>query len=105
MKRGTGVRTNWKEKVNRKLVGVLGVSLLLVGAIVANVLIDRAEENGTSVSVLANNEDAVAASAAANFFVSFRNDREATREQEIAYLDAYRWNRELFRKLYDCLRP
>ena len=26
-------------------------------------------------------------------------------EGEIAHLDAYRWNRELFRKLYDSLRP
>ena len=86
MKRGTAIRSNLKEKVNRKLVTVLGVSLLLLGAIAANVLIDQSE--GKAVSAAANDGDAVAASANTSFFVSFRNDRETTREQEIAYLDA-----------------
>lgn len=88
MKRGSVIRNSWKEKVNRKLVTVLGVTLLLVGAVAANILIDRSADGNKSVSTLAENEDAVTASAAANFFVSFRNDRETTREQEIAYLDA-----------------
>ena len=88
MKRGTAIRSNLKEKINRKLVTVLGVSLLLVGAIAANVLIDREQAVSKSRDIGSAGEDAVAASAAANFFVSFRNDRETTREQEIAYLDA-----------------
>ena len=81
MKRSLGA----KQKLNKKALTLAGVAILLVGAVAVNLFINRDK----SKLPASDQEDAVAASAAATgFFESYRKDRESTRAQEIQYIDA-----------------
>ena len=78
-----------KKFVNKRVLTLVGVCLLLVGAIVANVVLTRsdakkqtaaAETDGQTASVAAVNDE--------GFFEVYRAERDSVRTQEIAYLDA-----------------
>ena len=87
MKKWSGIRIRW----NRKAWTLLGVALLLCGAIVANFVIgNNVDRDGAEATLPGGDEDAVStgATGTAGFFASFRSDRDTTREQEIEYLDA-----------------
>ncbi|MDO4572185.1 MAG: SpoIIIAH-like family protein [Clostridia bacterium] len=77
--------------LNKKVLTLAGVSLLLVGAIVANYVINRAKDGDSAEEVSSNvgeNAQTVTVSTAqASFFESFRTEREDTRAKEILYLD------------------
>ena len=87
MKRWNGLQVKW----NKKAWTLLGVALLLCGAIVANFVIgNRAADEGEPVSAQNGDPDAVSTGATGtnNFFAAFRLDRDDTRQKEIEYLDA-----------------
>jgi stage III sporulation protein AH len=83
LKTGTGL--------NKKVLTLAGVALLLVGAVVANFLINRTKNEEDAQAVNANTGDSAqtvsVVTAQASFFESFRTDREKTRAEEIKYLD------------------
>ena len=77
-----------RTKLNKKALTLAGVMLILAGAVVANILITQ--KNGSEDAVAASasaDGDAAAASTQLSFFESFRNERDSTRSQEIAYID------------------
>lgn len=81
-----------KAGLNKKVLTLAGVSLLLVGAIVANYIVNRAKNaDGLQAVSASASEDAqqtvTVLTAQASFFESFRTDREKTRSTEIEYLD------------------
>ncbi len=81
-----------KAGLNKKALTLAGISLLLVGAIVANYLVNRAKEaddGAQQVSANANEsaQTVTVSTAQASFFEAFRADRESTRAKEIEYLD------------------
>ena len=82
MRRMSGIH----QKLNKKMLTLVGVGVLLVGAITANILINRAGKEG---ALATDKNEAVTASATdqAGFFASFRTEREKTRNEEITYLD------------------
>lgn len=88
MKRANGMRASVQSKINKKTLTVVGVCLLLIGAVVANILLDKAEQAPDALTASAGANASVAAAANASFFESFRKDRETTRTEEIGYLDA-----------------
>ncbi len=84
MRRMSGIH----QKLNKKMLTLVGVGVLLVGAIAANILINRANKEG-GLNTGSDKNEAVTASATdrTNFFESFRTEREKTRSEEITYLD------------------
>ena len=80
-----------KAKLNRKVLTLCGVAALLVGAVTANLLInrDKAAEADKTVPTVSeqSGEDAALTASQLSFFDSFRAERETTRQQEIAYID------------------
>lgn len=87
MKRWNGLQVKWDKKAWT----LLGVALLLCGAIVANFVIgNRAADEGEPASAQNGAPDAVSTGATGTngFFASFRLDRDDTRQKEIEYLDA-----------------
>ena len=85
MKRWSGLKVRW----NRKLVTLGAVAVLLIGAITANFFLgNRAEKDATAQPAAGEQGTAVSASTGvANFFDTFRSERDTTRAQEISYLD------------------
>ena len=87
MKRWNGLQVKW----NKKAWTLLGVALLLCGAIVANFVIgSRPADEGEPVSAQNGDPDAVStgATGANGFCASFRLDRDTPRQTEIEYLAA-----------------
>lgn len=80
-----------KNKVNKKVLTLAGVTLLLIGAIVANYVINGAKEGERAAEVSAGVDESAqsvtVSTAQAGFFESFRTDRETTRAKEIEYID------------------
>lgn len=80
-----------KGKLNKKALTLAGVTLLLAGAIVANALLVKDKEDdakGTlSTEAGAVSQTSSAGAVQMGFFDSFRNERDATRAEEIAYID------------------
>lgn len=73
-------------KLNKKVVTLAGVTLLLLGAVAANLLIGReADKENDALEASAGGD--VALSAQATYFDAFRRERTETREQEILYID------------------
>lgn len=77
-------------KLNRKVLTLCGVTVLLIGAVVTNLLVNRNKVDAGE-TVPASGENVSEASSAAavqlSFFESFRSERDNTRQQEIAYID------------------
>ena len=86
MKKWSGFHIRW----NRKVWTLVGVGLLLCGAVAANILIGAGADGQAGQQAAGQDEDAVSAGAsgAQGFFAAFRADRDTTREKEIDYLDA-----------------
>lgn len=78
-----------KRRLNKKVLTLVGVTVLLIGAIVTNLLINnaKAKEEGTLPASAGAEDESVQASAQTSFFESFRQERDATRAEEIEYLD------------------
>lgn len=82
-----------KPGIGRKGWTLIGVGVLLVGAVAANLLLKapgRAEETSADGTFSAGDSagaEAAATSATMGFFESFRAERDATRTQEITYID------------------
>lgn len=84
MKKLSGIRIKWDKKAWT----LLGVALLLCGAILANFLIGN---NATKPNQSAAGDgDAVSTGATGtkSFFAAYRADRDKSRQEEIEYLDA-----------------
>ena len=77
-----------KPGVGRKVWTLAGIGVLLVGAVVGNLLVNRGKAAGKEAPAEAANAEAAAASTTMGFFDSFRAERESTRTQEITYIDA-----------------
>lgn len=76
-----------RAKLNKKVLTLCGVMVVLIGAVAANLIINGKDKAGEGDAP----DTAQAASSAAvqmTFFESFRLERDNTREQEIAYIDA-----------------
>jgi stage III sporulation protein AH len=78
-----------KAKINRKVLTLIGVAVVLVGAVAANLLLNRNKsgEDATPASAEAVSETGGSAAVQMSFFESFRKERDTTRSQEIAYID------------------
>lgn len=77
---------NVRKLLNRRTVTLLGVGLLLLAAVAANVIMNRTGEGltgaeATAVSVAATGPQG-------SFFDIYRSERDSVRTQELAYLDA-----------------
>ena len=77
---------NMRKLLNRRTMTLLGVCLLLLAAVAANVIMNRTEEkavmgDGAAISVSAPG-------AQGSFFDMYRSERDSVRTQELAYLDA-----------------
>lgn len=89
MKRGTAIRNEIRMKLNKKALTVVGVCLLLAGAVAANIILDQREKDPSALAASAGADGSMAVSATnSGFFEAFRSERESTRTQEIGYLDA-----------------
>lgn len=87
MKRWSSEKLRW----NRKLITLGAVALLLMGAIAANFFLGgkkKAPAQSAAAAAETATDPAVSASTGvANFFDTFRSERDLTRAQEIKYLD------------------
>ena len=76
---------NMRKLLNRRTMTLLGVGLLLLAAVAANVIMNRTEQR------MAAETAAVSVSAPGkqgSFFDIYRSERDSVRTQELAYLDA-----------------
>lgn len=77
---------NMRKLLNRRTMTLLGVGLLLLAAVAANVIMNRNDAE------LARGETAAvsvsAPGAQGSFFDIYRSERDSVRTQELAYLDA-----------------
>ncbi len=81
-------RMKGKPAFNKKIVTLVGVGIILAGAVAANLLLGDKARGGTLGGASEPEGGAVSASAGATgFFESFRTQRDTTREKEIAYID------------------
>lgn len=77
---------NLKKLMNRRTMTFAAVCLLLLAAVAANVIMNRADEMTAQASA-----EAVSVSATGregSFFDVYRSERDSVRTQELAYLDA-----------------
>ena len=77
---------NMRKLLNRRTMTLLGVGLLLLAAVAANVIMNRSEQG-----LLQGETAAVSVSAPmaqGSFFDMYRSERDSVRTQELAYLDA-----------------
>ena len=77
--------------LNKRVLTAVGMCLLLAAAVVTNILVNRGRENVQKTG--AQDPSAVTQVSAqgtggADFFASYREERDVTRTQELAYLDA-----------------
>ena len=77
---------NMRKLLNRRTMTLLGVGLLLLAAVAANVIMNHSEQG-----LLQGETAAVSVSAPmaqGSFFDMYRSERDSVRTQELAYLDA-----------------
>ncbi len=84
---------NVRVKLNKKVLTLCGVAVLLIGAVITNLLASARKNQQTALPADASGDAAENASVSVSstqgtFFEAFRNDRNVTREKEIAYIDA-----------------
>ncbi len=77
---------NMRKLLNRRTMTLLGVSLLLLAAVAANVIMNRNEQRTAQASTAAVSVSAPGAQG--SFFDMYRSERDSVRTQELAYLDA-----------------
>ena len=77
---------NVRKLLNRRTMTLLGVSLLLLAAVAANVIMNRNEQRTAQASTAAVSVSAPGAQG--SFFDMYRSERDSVRTQELAYLDA-----------------
>jgi stage III sporulation protein AH len=78
--------------LNKRVLTATGLCLLLVAAVVTNILVNKGknktEETSAQKPSGVAQVSAQSGSANANFFASYREERDSVRTQELAYLDA-----------------
>ena len=78
--------------INKRVLTAVGLCLLLAAAVVTNVLVNRGRENtqqtGGRESSGVTQVTAQGRAQNADFFASYREERDTVRTQELAYLDA-----------------
>lgn len=78
--------------LNKRVLTAVGLCLLLVAAVVTNILVNRgketAKESGAQKPAEVTQVSAQGVAQGAGFFASYREERDVTRTQELAYLDA-----------------
>lgn len=78
--------------LNKRVLTAVGLCLLLVAAVVTNILVNRGKENTEETTGNQSNEvtqvSAQGRAQGADFFASYREERDTVRTQELAYLDA-----------------
>ncbi|MDO4565118.1 MAG: SpoIIIAH-like family protein [Clostridia bacterium] len=80
-----------KKVLNKRTLTLAGVCLLLIGAIIANVVINRNNEAKAVDAENPDNDNAQLVSSGGSetsFFEAYRLERDSVRTQELAYLDA-----------------
>ena len=77
---------NMRNLLNRRTMTLLGVGLLLLAAVAANVVMDRSEKSLAAAETAAVSVSAPGAQG--SFFEMYRSERDSVRTQELAYLDA-----------------
>ena len=77
---------NVRKLLNRRTMTLLGVSLLLLAAVAANVIMNRNEQRTAQASTAAVSVSAPGAQG--SFFDMYRSELDSVRTQELAYLDA-----------------
>ena len=83
----------YKKWINKRVLTAVGLCLLLAAAIVTNVVVNRSKNNetadtGSQTASGVTQVSAMSGPADANFFASYREERDSVRTQELAYLDA-----------------
>ncbi|MBQ1821273.1 MAG: SpoIIIAH-like family protein [Clostridia bacterium] len=79
--------------LNKRVLTAVGLCLLLIAAVVTNILVNRtrnteAKETGAQTNSGITQVSSQSGPADANFFASYREERDNVRTQELAYLDA-----------------
>lgn len=78
--------------LNKRVLTAVGLCLLLVAAVVTNILVNRGKEttkeSGAQKPSEVTQVSAQGVAQGAGFFASYREERDVTRTQELAYLDA-----------------
>ncbi len=78
--------------VNKRVLTAVGLCVLIAAAVVTNVLVNRGKENtqetGKTIRTDITQTSAQAKPSEVNFFAAYREERDSTRTQELAYLDA-----------------
>ncbi len=77
---------NLRKLLTRRNMTLLGVCLLLLAAVAANIIMNRSEEKLTKADTAAVSVSAPGAPQ--SFFDVYRSERDTVRTQELAYLDA-----------------
>ena len=77
---------NLRKLLNRRTMTLLGVCLLLLAAVAANVIMNRNDEKMARAETAAVSVSAPGAQG--SFFDIYRSERDSVRTQELAYLDA-----------------
>ena len=77
---------NLRKLLNRRTMTLLGVALLLLAAVAANVIMNRNDEKIARAETTAVSVSAPGAQG--SFFDIYRSERDSVRTQELAYLDA-----------------
>lgn len=77
-----------KKVFNKRIITLVAVCLLLVGAVGANVLLSNKDKDGEQDTPQTEQVSSVTNTSGQSFFDVFRNERDSVRTQEIAYLDA-----------------
>ena len=77
---------NMRKLLNRRTMTLLGVGLLLLAAVAANVIMNRNEERLVKADTAAVSVSAPGSQG--SFFDIYRSERDSVRTQELAYLDA-----------------
>lgn len=76
---------NMRKLLNRRTMTLLGVGLLLLAAVAANVIMNRNEQKTAAANAAVS---VSAPGAQGSFFDIYRSERDSVRTQELAYLDA-----------------
>ena len=77
---------NMRKLLNRRTVTLLGVGVLLLAAVAANVIMNRNDQRLMGAETAAVSVSAPGAQG--SFFDIYRSERDSVRTQELAYLDA-----------------
>ncbi len=78
--------------LNKRVLTAVGLCLLLAAAVLTNILVNKGKtdtaETGANRTESVTQVSAQSGSMDANFFASYREERDNVRTQELAYLDA-----------------